>query len=41
MARLRALADEEERAGRKECADDFRLRAEMIEQTKSGWPKGR
>ena len=41
VARLCAIAEEEERAGEKEIADDFRMRAEIIEQTKSGWPKAR
>ncbi len=40
-ARLRAVADEEERAGRKESAADFRMRAEIVGQIKPGWPKGR
>ncbi len=38
--RLRALADEEERAGRKEFADDFRTRAEIVGQIKPDLPKG-
>ncbi len=39
---LRAVADEEDgRRGQKEIAADFRMRAEMIEQTKPDWPKGR